>query len=188
MTHMTHKTVLFTYRSCLSLTVVSFSLLAGQAWNCHPGCKKFCLPSCKRSCCAPGAPDYTPSQFPQLVNYQAALPAPPPLPQACPPSCPTSCYPHCDAGCCTGAASIAPPPPSYSFGGPVILPPAQGVPQTPFQPPVYNPALHPPGIEYPKNPYTGYPDPYNACLGGCPATCQPACNKGNVNISNDVFL
>lgn len=72
----------------------------GSAWECHPGCKRFCLSSCKRSCCAPGAPNYSPAMFPQLVNYQASLPPPPPPPPACPAGCPSTCYPNCDSGCC----------------------------------------------------------------------------------------
>lgn len=79
---------------------ILIGFVLGSAWECHPGCKRFCLSSCKRSCCAPGAPNYNPSMFPQLVSYQASLPPPPPPPPACPIGCPATCYPNCDSGCC----------------------------------------------------------------------------------------
>lgn len=93
----------------------------GSAWECHPGCKRFCLSSCKRSCCAPGAPNYTPDMFPQLVNYQASLPPPPPPAPACPTGCPSTCYPNCDAGCCFPVSQPPaypqyPPANPYDFG------------------------------------------------------------------------
>lgn len=92
-----------------------------SAWECHPGCKRFCLSSCKRSCCAPGAPNYTPDMFPQLVNYQASLPPPPPPAPACPTGCPSTCYPNCDAGCCFPVSQPPaypqyPPANPYDFG------------------------------------------------------------------------
>lgn len=97
--------------ACITSTLVrfllnqfSFNLDLGSAWECHPGCKRFCLSSCKRSCCMPGAPNYNPSMFNQLVSYQASLPAPPPPPPACPVGCPGSCYPSCDSGCCFQAS------------------------------------------------------------------------------------
>ncbi|XP_029193903.2 proline-rich protein 2-like [Acropora millepora] len=102
--------LLFTFADSLALrhtngpsgrkSVVVQTAVPRSAWECHPGCKKFCLSSCKRSCCAPGAPNYSPDMFPQLVNYQASLPPPPPPPPACPTGCPSTCYPNCDAGCC----------------------------------------------------------------------------------------
>ena len=91
----------------------TFFSIVGSAWECHPGCRRFCLSSCKRSCCAPGAPNYTPDMFPQLVSYQASLPPPPPPPPACPTGCPSTCYPSCDAGCCF-PVNQAPVYPQYS--------------------------------------------------------------------------
>ena len=95
--------------NCLQIL---FSII-GSAWECHPGCRRFCLSSCKRSCCAPGAPSYTPDMFPQLVSYQASLPPPPPPPPACPTGCPSTCYPSCDSGCCF-PVNQAPVYPQYS--------------------------------------------------------------------------
>lgn len=83
-----------------SVVIHSVNPVQRSAWECHPGCKRFCLSSCKRSCCALGAPNYSPAMFPQLVNYQASLPPPPPPPPACPAGCPSTCYPNCDSGCC----------------------------------------------------------------------------------------
>ncbi|CAH3194723.1 unnamed protein product [Porites evermanni] len=94
-------------------SVVVVNPVQRSAWECHPGCRRFCLSSCKRSCCAPGAPNYTPDMFPQLVSYQASLPPPPPPPPACPTGCPSTCYPSCDAGCCF-PVNQAPVYPQYS--------------------------------------------------------------------------
>jgi hypothetical protein len=82
----------------------------GQAWTCHPGCRKFCLPSCKRSCCDPSAPNYTPDMFPKLIQFQSSITNPPPLPSACPAGCNPTCYPSCDPGCCS--PQFPPPAPS----------------------------------------------------------------------------
>ncbi|XP_068743081.1 ras-associated and pleckstrin homology domains-containing protein 1-like [Montipora capricornis] len=116
-------TLLFTFGNGLALkhksshggrkSIVVQNPVLRSAWECHPGCKKFCLSSCKRSCCAPGAPNYSPDMFPQLVNYQASLPPPPPPPPACPTGCPSTCYPNCDAGCCF-PVSQQPAYPQYS--------------------------------------------------------------------------
>lgn len=99
-----------TRKQCITSMLLirfSFHLDLGSAWECHPGCKRFCLSSCKRSCCTPGAPNYDPSMFNQLVGYQASLPPSPPPPPACPVGCPGSCYPNCDSGCCFQASQPA---------------------------------------------------------------------------------
>ncbi|XP_032241291.2 vegetative cell wall protein gp1 [Nematostella vectensis] len=121
--------------------------LKRQAWKCHPGCKKFCLPSCKRSCCLPNAPNYTPGQFPELMQYQASMTAPPPLPQACPPSCNPTCYPSCDAGCCAANSGSPQASPAY-------------------QPPPAYPGYQAPS---PYDPYGQYSNP-----AGCAPECAPA--------------
>ena len=47
-----------------NLVTYSFWLIFLGAWNCHEGCRIYCLPSCKSSCCKPGAKDYHPDMMP----------------------------------------------------------------------------------------------------------------------------